>query len=176
MTRLLLVCVCLLPLIAGGAALGQDPEPVEQAGAEVDPAAAGLAREIITMTQAGNSLEQMAARIVDQMVPAFERANPGEADRVREILETEFLAVFGQHQDQFIESMIPVYTTNFTVSDLEALAAFYRSPVGQKLIEAQPVVAEQAMRMGGLWGQKLGELATVRAIQKMQAEGLETDL
>ncbi|MDX1541139.1 MAG: DUF2059 domain-containing protein [Geminicoccaceae bacterium] len=175
--RFLLIPLCLLLLPLGVQAQEtKETPPTAEATSEADPAKVELAREIIGLTQAGNSLERMAARLVAEMAPVFERANPERGDLVREILETEFLAVFAKHEDQFIDSLIPVYTANFTVADLEALAEFYRSPVGRKLIEAQPAVAEQAMRMGGMWGQKLGELATIRAIQKMQAEGLETNI
>lgn len=176
MRLLLMVGLLMLLPYAGQAQETKGMPPPAEAKGGVDPAAARLAREIIGLTQAGNSLERMAGRLVAEMSPAFERANPERGELVREILETEFLAVFARHEEQFIDSLIPVYTTNFTVEDLEALVEFYTSPVGRKLIAAQPAVAEQAMRMGGMWGQKLGELATIRAIQKMQAEGLKTNI
>lgn len=196
MRRTLLVLLALVPVLASaaygagppaagpsigpatGPSAAATPGPAERAAPErpVDQAAVATAREIIELTQAGQTLERIAARIVAEMAPAFERANPGQGALIEEILQTEFLATFTQHQEQFIDSLVPVYTRNFAPEDLEALADFYRSPLGQKLIEAQPVVAEQAMRMGGMWGQKLGELALIKAIQKMQAEGLETQI
>ena len=182
MRNALFTLLVLVPLLAFAeqappAAEPQAPraEPAETMQ-EPDPAAVAAANEIIRITRAGDTLERMAGRIVAEMAPAFERANPGQGTLVREILESAFLDVFGGHQDRFIESMIPLYTGNFSREELEGLVAFYRSPLGQKLIEVQPVVSEQAMRMGGMWGQKLGELATIRAIQRMQAEGLETQI
>jgi len=192
MRRMLAILLTLVPLAAWaadgdgrpaakpstGPSAAAVPAPAERGASErpVDPVAIATAREIIELTQAGQTLERIAARLVAEMAPAFERANPGHGALIQEILETEFLATFTQHQEQFIDSLIPVYTRNFALEDLEALADFYRSPLGRKLIDAQPVVAEQAMRMGGMWGQKLGELALIKAIRKMQDEGLETQI
>jgi hypothetical protein len=160
-----------LPAVADEAATGR-----EASEAPPGPEAVAAARAIIEATQAGNTLESMAMRLVEQLAPAFERANPGKGDLIQRILQEEFVATFAQHQEQFVDSLIPVYTGNLTLEELEQLRDFYASPLGRKLIEVQPAVAEQAMRMGGMWGQKLGELAVVRAIEKMQAEGLETGI
>lgn len=154
----------------GGATAEARTKPV------ASPEAVAAAREIIEVTQAGNTLESMAMRLVEQLAPAFERANPGEGDLIRKILEEAFVDTFARHQEQLVDSLVPVYTGNLTLEELEQLRDFYASPLGRKLIEVQPTVSEQAMRMGGRWGQKLGELAVVRAIEKMQAEGLETQI
>lgn len=169
-------------LIVLGFAMGAlaDAAPKQAEGpegqTEPGPEAVAAAREIIEITQAGDTLERMALRLVAEIAPAFERANPGEGALIREILEGEFLATFARHQEQFVDSLIPVYTQNLTLDELHSLRDFYLSPLGQKLIEVQPAVSEQAMRMGGMWGQKLGELAVIKAIKRMQAEGLETQI
>lgn len=173
----LFVALLLLTLATPALAQQTPPkDPPSEGAAAPDPAAVAAARQIIEITQAGNTLEKMAIRLVEQLAPAFERANPGEGELIRTILEEQFVATFSQHQEQFVDSLIPVYTRNLSLDELRALRAFYDSPLGKKLIEVQPAVAEQAMRMGGMWGQKLGELAVVRAIEKMQEAGLETGI
>lgn len=175
---LLVAWLVLLPAAAAGSEDEPPPPPAAGTVAPDSPgdAAATAARQIIALTRGGDTLPQMVERIVAQLAPAFERANPGQGGLIREILEHEFQEIFSTYRDQFVDSLIPVYTQNFTADELEALVAFYQSPLGRKLIAAQPQVSEQAMRMGGMWGQKLGELATTKAISRMQAEGLETDI
>jgi hypothetical protein len=48
--------------------------------------------------------------------------------------------------DQITEAMIPAYQSHFTKGDLEAMNAFYSSPVGQKVLEQLPAVMQEGMQ------------------------------
>lgn len=45
--------------------------------------------------------------------------------------------------DELIEAMIPAYQKHFTKGDIEAMNAFYSSPVGQKVLEQLPAVIQE---------------------------------
>lgn len=44
--------------------------------------------------------------------------------------------------DQVVEAMIPTYQKHFTHGDIEAMNAFYSSPVGQKVLQELPAVMQ----------------------------------
>lgn len=48
--------------------------------------------------------------------------------------------------DDLIESVIPVYQRHLTQSDVDAIAAFYASPVGQKFLHEQPAMMREGMQ------------------------------
>jgi hypothetical protein len=48
--------------------------------------------------------------------------------------------------DEMMQAMIPAYQKHFTHGDVEALSAFYSSPVGQKFLEESPKVTGEAMQ------------------------------
>jgi uncharacterized protein len=48
--------------------------------------------------------------------------------------------------DEMSEAMIPAYQKHFTKGDLEAMSAFYSSPVGQKVLEVLPSVMQDGMQ------------------------------
>ncbi|MFZ0800325.1 MAG: DUF2059 domain-containing protein [Terriglobales bacterium] len=50
--------------------------------------------------------------------------------------------------DEIIDAMVPIYQKHLTKSDLEAVIAFYSSPVGQKLLKEQPAMMAEGMRAG----------------------------
>ena len=60
---------------------------------------------------------------------------------------------------------LTVYASHFSREEVRAMIAFYRTPVGQKLIAETPALTADAMNVGQIWGR---ELAT-RVVQKMQA-------
>jgi uncharacterized protein len=48
--------------------------------------------------------------------------------------------------DEMTEAMIPSYQKHFTHGDIEAMNAFYSSPVGQKVIEELPQVTQEGLQ------------------------------
>jgi hypothetical protein len=49
----------------------------------------------------------------------------------------------GMPADQIVEAMIPAYQKHFTRGDIEAMNAFYSSPVGQKVLQELPAVLQE---------------------------------
>jgi uncharacterized protein len=49
--------------------------------------------------------------------------------------------------DAVLQDMVPVYQKHFTKADLEAVIAFYSSPVGQKVLREFPAVTSEAMQV-----------------------------
>jgi uncharacterized protein len=50
--------------------------------------------------------------------------------------------------DEIIDAMVPIYQKHLTKADLEAVIAFYSSPVGQKLLKEQPAMMAEGMQVG----------------------------
>lgn len=49
----------------------------------------------------------------------------------------------GMPIDEITQAMIPAYQKHFTKADIEAMNAFYSSPVGQKVLQELPVVVQE---------------------------------
>lgn len=49
----------------------------------------------------------------------------------------------GMPTDEIVQAMIPAYQKHFTRSDIEAMNAFYSSPVGQKVLQELPAVLQE---------------------------------
>lgn len=48
--------------------------------------------------------------------------------------------------DEITEAMIPTYQKHFTHGDIQAMNAFYSSPVGQKVLEQLPLVMREGLQ------------------------------
>jgi hypothetical protein len=49
--------------------------------------------------------------------------------------------------DEILRDMIPIYQSHFSESDLNQIAAFYSSPVGQKVLSEMPAISAETMRV-----------------------------
>jgi hypothetical protein len=52
----------------------------------------------------------------------------------------------GMPADEIIQAMIPSYQKHFTRGDIQAMNAFYSSPVGQKVLQELPEVTQEGMQ------------------------------
>ncbi|MCX7848563.1 MAG: DUF2059 domain-containing protein [bacterium] len=87
-----------------------------------------LVSELLHVTHA----QQQAEEMLEVML----RMLPDDVQRtLRDVLKP----------DEMVREVIPVYEKYLTVEDLRALLAFYRTPVGQKLVRIQPQLTKDAM-------------------------------
>lgn len=56
--------------------------------------------------------------------------------------------------DDMIALIVPVWEKNFSLAEIRGLTEFYRTPLGQKMIAATPVVMKETMVLGSSYGQE----------------------
>jgi uncharacterized protein len=61
-----------------------------------------------------------------------------------------------------------VYARNFTVSEMRQLVAFYRTPTGQKFLDKQAVVTEEATTISQNIGRTIAGEMHGRIIEEMR--------
>jgi len=67
----------------------------------------------------------------------------------------EFTARVRRDLHVFLERLVPVYDSAYTLTDLEELARFYETPLGQRLLKSQARVMQSASAIGEQWGAEL---------------------
>lgn len=109
------------------------------------------AEEILTMTNAQAVLDTMATSLRRTFDHGVQRLNvPAEKQKiVEEYTERldHLLARNLQWQDIKTE-LVSSYTQAFTEQELADMAKFYKSPLGQKMIETMPKLMQQAALIG----------------------------
>jgi hypothetical protein len=147
--------------------------PQAQTQAAPSSAAVEEARKLLAVTKAGQMVEQMMASQMQIIIDVVSAANPGSEAAVRQTMEEVFLPEFRDTMPALINEMATLYTVHFTVDELRALNAFYTTPVGVKTISTMPVLMQQGMQMGQIWGQKVMEDALKKAEPKFRERGLK---
>jgi uncharacterized protein len=94
-------------------------------------------------------------------------------DRAIDIIVEEMQKVAPQAIDEIVDAVVVLYAQRFTKQEMQEIAAFYETPVGQKAIrELSPLMLE-ASKIGQTIGQRLGQDAGQRAFARIQAEGIQ---
>ena len=90
-----------------------------------------------------------------QLVKAKEQSQQ-VLDSMIQTMPLDVQATFKEalNADEMMKLVIPVYERYLTVDDLKNVIAFYRSPAGKKLLEAQPKIMKDSMIVMKVYVQK----------------------
>jgi hypothetical protein len=67
-----------------------------------------------------------------------------------------------------LEQAATVLAANFTVDEMHQIEAFYRQPVGQKLIEKWPAIAKQTDQIGQDVGRGFADALRLRLTEALR--------
>ena len=74
--------------------------------------------------------------------------------RAQDDFEKEFLASL--NINELVDLVVPIYDRHLAEKDIDGMLAFYRSPLGQRVLQALPTITAESQKAGQEWGQSLG--------------------
>lgn len=134
------------------------------------PAAMLAAKEIVTATGATALFNPLIAGVVEQAKNLFLQQNPALGKDLNEVaakLRTDLAPRF----EELTNEVAKLYATHFTEAELKDLLAFYRTPVGKKLITEQSKVAEGSLKFAQTWANTLSDQVIAKFRDEMKKRG-----
>lgn len=127
-----------------------------------EPATKASVTKLMEITGATQQSKLMA----QQMVPMLKKMMPNAPDRFWQ----EFIADI--KPEDVHRQIVPIYQKHLTEQEVLDIIAFYQTPSGKKLQEAQPKISRESMLAGQIWGQQIAKkiLDKYKRLQKQQAK------
>jgi uncharacterized protein len=143
------------------------------AGAQ-QPSAGALsaAKELLSVKGAMKIYDPLVNGIVERAKLLFLRTNPTLGKELNEVaasLRSEYAARIGE----VVNETARLYAVRFSEQELKDALAFYKSPVGRKLVAEEPGLAEQSIKWAGAWADKLSEEIVGKMRVEMKKRGHE---
>jgi len=149
--------------------------PTLTAAETMTPAMKTAIQDLMEVTGATQMKTRFSEAYVQQMQALFATGNPRLSLRALEMVAQETRVVLDARLDGehgLFASIYPIYQQHFTLTEIEALVAFYRTPAGKKAISVMPQVTLQSMQASQHWAQSVGHAVQIRVKQRLAAEGL----
>ncbi|HWY27018.1 MAG TPA: DUF2059 domain-containing protein [Candidatus Angelobacter sp.] len=117
-------------------ALRQPPE-------QDDPVKDAAIHHLMDVTGTSKMGDQMLNNMTAQIHNIVSRALP--PDRVQKFMD-QFNQNFHQRLSpgQVSDTLVPIYASHFSLDDIKGLAAFYESPLGQRVLQTLPQVSQES--------------------------------
>jgi hypothetical protein len=159
MARRFLAVACLL-LFSASVSRAETPTPDAMAAA----------RNLVTTMKLADQYKALLPAIMFGLRPALTQDRP-EIERDYDAMMPAIADAFTPYYSEMIDGIATIYATNFTVAELHEIEAFYRQPVGQKMLEKLPAISQQALAVGQEIGRKAADDLRQRLTEALRQKG-----
>jgi hypothetical protein len=159
--------------LAVGLAFCAVPAAAQQPAApKISPAALASAKEILAIKNASAMYANAVPGLVEKTKNALIQQNLNYQKDLNEVAPVVAQQLSGR-QNEIGEGMAQIYASEFTEQELKDLATFYKSPLGQKLIAAEPRAIGLSMAFMNSWAQNFSETVMGAFRAEMRKRGKE---
>ncbi|TCL73485.1 DUF2059 domain-containing protein [Rhizobium sp. BK251] len=132
-------------VVLSGVSLGSSAGAQEVSEEQLKAARAAIDSLGVT-NQFDNILPNLAERLKGSMI----QASPNYGEQISSAVDQQALSLASRRADLERESAT-IYAKTFTVDELKAIAAFYGSPAGQKLLKDGPIASRELIKAANIW-------------------------
>jgi uncharacterized protein len=156
----LALAVALASLVTAGAAKAQT----------LSPASIDLARQVI-LVKGGNAMfDPVVPGVIESAKNVFLPTNPNLSKDLTEVAN-QLKKDYDGKRAELLNEVAKIYAQRFTEQELKDLLAFYKSPLGQKVVTEEPKVLDAAMQRAQDWANNFSEEVIGRMRAEMKKRG-----
>jgi hypothetical protein len=141
-----------------------------QTQAQPSPAAIAAAKEILAMKHASAMYQNAVPNMVERTKETLIASNLNYQKDLNEVAPIVAKNLAGREQE-IGEGMAKAFASEFTEQELKQLVTFYKSPLGQKLLTAEPKAIQDSMAFMNQWAQQFAEVVNGEFRSEMRKRG-----
>ena len=129
-----------------------------------------MARSLISTMKLTDQYKALLPVILLSIKPAVVQGRP-EIERDYDAMAAQIADAYAPYYSSMVDSAASLYASNFTVDELREIDAFYRLPVGQKLLQKSLPITQQSMQIGQDASRKAAEDLRIRLTDLLRQKG-----
>ncbi|ABD08081.1 conserved hypothetical protein [Rhodopseudomonas palustris HaA2] len=134
------------------------------------PAAIAAAKEILELKRANTIYANAVPNIVQRTMDTLMQTNLNYQQDLKEVAMVVAKTMAGREKE-IGDGMAKIYAQDFTEQELKDLVVFYKTPLGQKLLNEEPKAIQQSMAYMNQWAQTFAEEVNGQFRAEMRKRG-----
>lgn len=134
------------------------------------PQAIASARELLLLKRGDTVFYQIIDGVVETVKNVFLPTNPQLSKELNDVAQ-ELRKEYTAKRPELLNEVAKVYAERFTEAELKDLIVFYKSPLGQKMVDREPGIIDESLRRAQTWGDALSGTTMERFRQEMKKKG-----
>jgi len=139
---------------------------------EPAPSALALAKELIVLKGSTQLWDAVVPGVIEQAKGVFMQTNPALGKELNDVA-AQLRAEYAPRASQLVDQVAQLYAKTFTEQELKDALAFYKSPLGRKIVSEEPKVLDDGFRRIQEWTNKFSEEVMGRMRAEMKKKGYD---
>jgi hypothetical protein len=165
-----LSAAAVLAIALPGLAAAQQRPAAPAAQPASSPTALLLAKELIDLKGAAQAYDPLVSGVIEYHKNFFLQTNPNLARDLEQVAQ-KLSADLASRKVEMQQELTRIYASHFTEQELKDVLAFYRTPLGKKLIAEEPKALEESMKAADDWSRKFAVEVDAKFRAEMQKRG-----
>lgn len=127
------------------------------------------ARAAMDSLNATAQFDSILPQIAEKLKGTLIQSSPNFGEMINRTVDEEALALAPRRADLERE-VANIYAKTFSVEELKAIADFYGSSAGKKLLQSGPLAAREVMKAADIWAAGISRDLAVNSDKKLEAE------
>jgi uncharacterized protein len=136
----------------------------------VSPSAMQAARDLLAVKNVGQVYANAIPNIVQRAKDVFLANNLSYQKDLDEVAINIARSLAGREKE-IGEQMAKIYANDFTEQEMKDLTAFYKSPLGQKVLATEPRSIQESMNYMSQWAQAFSQTVANEFREEMKKRG-----
>jgi uncharacterized protein len=137
-----------------------------------EPSAGALAaaRDMLAVKGGAVFFDPVIPGVIESVKNSFLPTNPGLARELNE-LAALLRKDYEPKRGEILNAVARIFARRFTEQELKDMTAFYKSPLGQKMLKEEPLAIEQSLKSTQDWATAFSETVMGRFRSEMAKKG-----
>ena len=138
--------------------------------AQSTPGAVAAAREVVELKGGTAMFDPIIVGVVEQTKVALVQTNP-QLSRDLDAVSAQLRGEYAPRREELVAEAAKFYAQRFTEAELKELVAFFKTPVGKKMVVQEPQALDETFQFVQQWSQRVGEEIMNRFRAEMKKKG-----
>lgn len=126
--------------------------------------------EFLTVSGATRGFEDLIPQYLDRVRVGYVSRRP-EIGQIINDASFSLIPEFVKRRDDLNASLATLYAAKFSIEELKQLAAFYKTPLGQKLSAGQVEILQQSVPVVDRWSREISNEMARRIVEEVAKKG-----
>jgi hypothetical protein len=141
------------------------------AGAQAQtPASLAAAKELISLKGGATMFDPLVPGVIESAKNTYLPTNPQLSKELNEV-SLQLRKEYDPKRAEILNEVSKIYAQHFTEQELKDLVAFYKTPLGKKMITEEPIALDQSLKAAQAWATKFSDEVLERFRAEMKKKG-----
>ena len=134
------------------------------------PSAVAAARELVSLKGGAAMFDPLIPGVIESAKNAFVPTNPQLSKELNEVA-LQLRKEYDPKRAEVLTEVSKIYALRFTEQELKDLVAFYKTPLGKKMITEEPIALDQSLKAAQAWATRFSDEVLERFRTEMKKKG-----